>query len=86
MTPSAHTCPQCHAPIEVGRKFCKTCGLSLDPASYVIHQIGHSLNYVAWKDRKAFVADVKKIYQAPTREAGEEALLDLANAGAGSTP
>ncbi len=33
MTLSAHTCPQCHAPIEVGQKFCKTCGLSLDPAS-----------------------------------------------------
>jgi len=43
----------------------------------VIHQIRHSLTYVAWKDRKAFVADLKKIYQAPTREAGEEALLEL---------
>jgi transposase-like protein len=43
----------------------------------VIHQIRHSLQYVAWKDRKAFVADLKQIYQAPTREAGEEALLEL---------
>ena len=28
----------------------------------IIHQIRHSLRYVAWKDRKAFVADLKKIY------------------------
>src|SRR3954454_14406015 len=42
-----------------------------------IHQVRHSLTYVSWKDRKAFVADLKKIYQAPTREAGEEALLEL---------
>jgi putative transposase len=34
----------------------------------IIHQIRHSLQYVAWKDRKAFVADLKAIYQASTRE------------------
>jgi transposase-like protein len=34
----------------------------------VIHQIRHSLRYVAWKDRKAFVADLKTIYRAPTQE------------------
>lgn len=34
----------------------------------VIHQIRHSLRYVSWKDRKAFVADLKTIYQAPTLE------------------
>src|SRR5689334_14741228 len=43
----------------------------------VIHQVRHSLNYVSWKDRKAFVADLRKIYTAPTREAGEQALLEL---------
>ncbi len=43
----------------------------------IIHQVRQSLNYVSWKDRKAFVADLKKIYQAPTREAGEERLLEL---------
>jgi hypothetical protein len=31
-------------------------------------QVRQSLIYVAWKDRKAFVADLKTIYQAPTRE------------------
>jgi transposase-like protein len=34
----------------------------------VIHQIRQSLRYVAWKDRKAFVADLKTIYRAPTLE------------------
>jgi putative transposase len=28
----------------------------------VIHQVRHSLTYIAWKDRKAFVADLKAIY------------------------
>jgi len=34
----------------------------------IIHQIRNSLKYVVWKDRKAFVADLKRIYQAPTQE------------------
>ncbi len=44
----------------------------------IIHQVRQSLTYVAWKDRKAFVADLKTIYQAPTREAAEMRLLDVA--------
>lgn len=44
----------------------------------VIHQIRHSLRYVTWKDRKEFVADLKTIYQAPTREIGETNLLKVA--------
>jgi putative transposase len=44
----------------------------------VIHQLRHSLSYIAWKDRKAFVADLKAIYQAPTREVAETKLLQLA--------
>ena len=43
----------------------------------IIHQLRHSLTYIAWKDRKAFVADLKAIYQAPTREAAETKLLHL---------
>lgn len=43
----------------------------------VIHQVRHSLSYVTWKDRKAFVADLKTIYQAPTRETAETNLLKL---------
>ena len=43
----------------------------------IIHQIRHSLKYIPWKDRKAFVADLKTIYQAPTREAAEANLRKL---------
>ena len=42
-----------------------------------MHQIRQSAKYVTQKDRLAFCADLKAIYQAPTREAGETALLHL---------
>src|SRR3712207_1711434 len=42
----------------------------------LIHQVRHSLSYVSCKDRKAFVADLKAIYQAPTRAAAELKLLE----------
>lgn len=44
----------------------------------VIHQIRNSLKYVAWKDKKAFVADLRRVYQAATREEAEANLLKLA--------
>jgi putative transposase len=44
----------------------------------VIHQIRNSLKYVPWKDRKAFVADLKTVYKAATREEAEANLLRLA--------
>jgi len=44
----------------------------------IIHQIRNSMKYVSWKDRKAFAADLKQVYQAPTRKAAENALLELA--------
>ena len=43
----------------------------------IIHQIRNSLRYVSWKDRKAFVHDLKAIYKAPTREAAESSLAQL---------
>jgi len=43
----------------------------------VIHQIRYSLKYVVWKDRKAFVADLKTVYQAVTREEAEANLQKL---------
>jgi len=43
----------------------------------IIHQIRYSLKYVTWKDRKAFVADLKTIYQAATREEAEANLQKL---------
>jgi len=43
----------------------------------VIHQIRNSLKYISWKDRKAFMVDLRKVYGAPTREAAEAALVAL---------
>jgi putative transposase len=52
----------------------------------IIHQIRHSLQYVAGKDRKAFVADLKQVYQASTREAAESHLLQLGKRGGRNMP
>jgi putative transposase len=40
----------------------------------IVHMIRNSLRYVAWKYRKAVAADLRKIYTAPTEEAGLAAL------------
>jgi len=37
----------------------------------IIHQIRNSLKYVTWKDCKAFMADLKKVYQATTKDIAE---------------
>jgi transposase-like protein len=47
------------------------------PQAQVIHQIRASLRYVVSKDQKAFMADLKKVYQAPTREEAETQRLQL---------
>lgn len=44
----------------------------------LVDQVRQSLTYVSWKDRKAFTTELKTIYQAPTREAAETKLLELA--------
>jgi len=44
----------------------------------VVHQIRNSLKYVVWKDKKLFMTDLKKVYQAPNRQAAEHALEELA--------
>ena len=44
----------------------------------VVHQIRNACRYVVWKDRKEFTADMKLIYDAPTREAAQAALDDFA--------
>jgi transposase-like protein len=43
----------------------------------IIHQIRNTLKYVTWKDRKAFVADLKTIYRAANREEAEANLARL---------
>lgn len=43
----------------------------------VIHQIRNSMKYVASKNQKEFMADLKHVYKAMTKAAGELALQDL---------
>src|SRR5689334_9315479 len=52
----------------------------------IIHQVRQSLTYVSWKDRKAFVADLRTIYQAATHEAAETRLLELSERWSASYP
>jgi transposase-like protein len=43
----------------------------------IVHQIRNSLKYVTWKDYKAFLKDLKKVYQAATKEIAEDELNAL---------
>ena len=44
----------------------------------VVHQIRNACRYVVWKDKKAFTADMKHIYNAPNQQAAKMALEDFA--------
>lgn len=44
----------------------------------VIHQIRNSLRYIAHKNKKDFMKDLKPVYQAPTEELGRKELDNLA--------
>jgi transposase-like protein len=46
----------------------------------ILHQIRNSLKYVTYTEQDAFMQDLKAVYQAPTREEAETALLKLAEA------
>jgi len=43
----------------------------------IVHQVRHSLAFVSWKDRKEVATDLRKIYTAPTRESGMQALEEF---------
>ena len=43
----------------------------------IIHQIRNSLKYVASKNQKEFMKDLKEVYQAPNKDAAEYNLLKL---------
>lgn len=43
----------------------------------VVHQIRHSLKYVASKDKQVFMTDLKLVYQADTKDLAEHKLLEL---------
>ncbi len=44
---------------------------------HVVHQIRHSLRYVASKNQKEFVGDLKLIYQAPNKDIAEKHVDEL---------
>lgn len=45
----------------------------------VVHQIRNACRYVVWKDKKAFTADMRPIYDAPNKQAAQVALADFAD-------
>lgn len=46
----------------------------------IVHMVRNSLRFVSWKDYKAVTRDLKAVYQAPTEEAGLQALEAFASA------
>jgi len=47
--------------------------------SCIVHQIRNSLKYVASKDQKVFMKDLKPVYQAVSKQQAEEKLQELEN-------
>ena len=43
----------------------------------IVHQIRNSLRYVASKDQKEFIKDLKLVYRAPTKDKAESELINL---------
>ncbi|SDF26599.1 Transposase (or an inactivated derivative) [Pricia antarctica] len=43
----------------------------------IVHQIRNSLKYIASKDQKEFMRDLKTVYRATSKEVAEDGLLDL---------
>lgn len=50
-----------------------------DVQSCIVHQIRNSLKYVASKDQKEFMRDLKRVYRATTKDLAELALEELAD-------
>jgi transposase-like protein len=50
-----------------------------DVQSCIVHQIRNSLKYVASKDQKEFMRDLKRVYRADTKDLAELALEELAD-------
>ena len=43
----------------------------------IVHQVRNSLKYVASKNQKAFMVDLKRVYRATSKDAAEQALEEL---------
>jgi len=47
--------------------------------SCIVHQIRNSIKLVASKDQKVFMADLKQVYQAPSKAVAEQKLAELSS-------
>ena len=54
--------------------------------SCIVHQIRNSIKYVASKDQKEFMGNLKKVYRAETKDLAEIALENLASKWQGKYP
>jgi putative transposase len=54
--------------------------------SCIIHQIRNSLKYIARKDKKLFMQDLRMVYQAANKDLAEQALLQLEEKWMGKYP
>jgi transposase-like protein len=52
----------------------------------IVHQIRNSLKYIASKDQKEFMRDLKLVYRATSKEVAEDRLLDLEEKWGGKYP
>jgi len=52
----------------------------------IIHQIRHTLRYIIWGEQKEFMRELKRVYQAGTREEAEANLQVLAEKWGGKYP
>ena len=52
----------------------------------IVHQVRNTLKYVSYKDRKAYAADLKTIYLAPTEKQGLENLKKVSDKWADKYP
>ena len=52
----------------------------------IVHQIRNSLKYIASKDQKEFLRDLKLVYRATSKEVAEDRLLDLEEKWGGKYP
>lgn len=52
----------------------------------IVHLVRNALRYVPAKDMKAVAKDLKSIYNAPTRESGEQALNEFSEKWSGKYP
>ena len=59
-----------HHRVDISKTEIQTC---------IVHQIRNFMRYIAWKDYKEFLKDLKEVYKAPNKTAAEQALVALSS-------